>query len=200
MLKDKFRIIYFIILFVFSCSENSTDQGDYLFEKGKFKQAIQSYTSYLNTYPNHIHSLYNRARSYEEIKDYENAFHDFDKVLNLDPKHFQTYLSLSKMYYNEQNYSKGLIYAEDALKLNNNSSKAHYFMARAEHQQGFFSQALESYNNVLRIDKDYGDAYLYRGALRVTQKQMRLACEDFIKADLLEVKDAKKALLKYCRQ
>ncbi|MEQ8239002.1 MAG: hypothetical protein RIA69_07300, partial [Cyclobacteriaceae bacterium] len=69
---------------------------------------------------------------------------------------------------------------------------------RAKHQLGYLDSALESYSLAIKINSNYGEAYLYRAAIKVNKKKTRSACEDFLKAENLGVNEAASIRKKYC--
>ena len=188
-----------IILIGFSCNSGESRRADRLFNQGKFKEAITAYTHYISENPISIGAIYNRGRAYEELGKYDQAEEDFAKVSELDEKNVNAYLSLAKLYYRQEKYSKALIYTENALEINENSADGYFLNARAQHQLGYIDGALESYTLAIKINRDYGEAYLYRGALKIHKNQTRSACEDFKKAENLEVADAAAIIKKYCK-
>lgn len=195
----KILILVFVVGAFWSCSSDSTVSGDDFFNEENYAEAIIAYTEYLATNPDHTKSIYNRGRAYEELGQVEKAMGDFLKVVEIDEKNINAYLSLAKLSYNEHNYNKVFVYAGKAIELNENSAQAHFLSARGAHQLGYFDQALESYNNAITINKEFGDALLYRGALKIGMKKPKSACEDFKLAQLLDVKGAKKAVNDYCK-
>lgn len=195
----KYLLFALVGLVAMSCNNGESMNGDDLFEEGDYEGAIEAYSSYLSTHPDHKKSLYNRGRSFEEIGEAGKAVADFEALIELDPKYINAYLSLAKVSYSKHDYNKVLIYTSDAIDLNENSQQAHFLAGRAEHQLGYFDQAIESYNNAIAINRDFGEAYLYRGAVRVGQKKMGPACEDFKFAQSLKVPEADKAIKDYCK-
>ncbi len=195
----KYIIHAFILVAAIGCNNQDSFNGDDLFEDEKYEEAIDAYTSYLSTHPDHVKSLYNRGRSYEEVGQAEPAIKDFEAIIELDPKNISAYLSLAKISYNLHLYNKVLIYTGGAIKINENSAQAHFLAGRAEHQLGYFDQALESYNNAITINRDFGEAYLYRGAVKVGKDRLRSACEDFKFAKSLNIPEAEGAIKEYCR-
>lgn len=193
------HILLILFVAVVGCSAPSSNPGDVFFERGQYVEAIDAYTEYLSTHPSHVQSLYNRARSYEELSQFEKAKDDLDAIVKMDPKNINAYMSLSKIAYEEREFNRAASLAGKAIKENPNVAQAHFLSARASHQLGYFEQALEAYNNAISINKEFGEAYLYRGAIKVSQKKMRSACEDFKKAENLDVAEAKGALKDYCR-
>jgi len=189
---------FFLLLLMYSCSSPDGSSGNNLFEQGDYKQAISEYNDHLENNPSDINAIYNRGRAYEEIGKIELAVTDFELVIKKEPDHLKAYLSLAKLYYDQKNFNKSLINSGKAIKIADNSAVGYFIKARAEHQLGFSDQALESYNEAILIDKDYGEAFLYRGALKVSL-QYKSACDDFKKARQLEVSGSKSAFSKYCR-
>lgn len=194
-MKYIFRLL---ILLLVGCGEVATSEGDSLFENGEYEQAVKVYTDLLATDPENTSYLYNRGRSFEELGILNKAKADFEKIIKVDPKHINSFLSLSKIAYEEKRYSKALIHASTAVKQNENSAKAHFLSARAAHQLGYADQALEFYNNAISIDRSYGEAFLYRGALKVGKSRFKSACEDFKRAKALDTEGADSAISDYC--
>jgi len=189
---------FLLILLLYSCSSPDGLKGNYYFEQKKFDEAIVEYNNHLESNPSDVSSIYNRGRAYEEVGKFKLAISDFESVIDKEPEHFKAYLSLAKIYYDKKNFNKSLINSAKAIKIADNSAVGYFFKARAEHQLGYSDQALESYNEAIYIDKEYGEAYLYRGALKVSL-QYKSACEDFKKARLLEAAGSISAFKEYCR-
>ena len=189
----------FVSLVLLGCNTQDSISGDDLFEDKKYVEAIEAYSSYLSTNPDNIKSLYNRGRSYEEIGKVENAIADFEAIIKLDPSNVNANLSLAKISYNKNDYNKVLVYTGKALGINENNAQAHFLAGRAGHQLGYFDQALESYNNAITLSRDFGEAYLYRGAVKMGMEKKSSACEDFKFAQSLNVKEATRAIKEYCQ-
>ncbi len=183
----------------FSCGGNVSGKADALFEKGSYEEAIAEYDKLLANNPTDFGTLYNRGRAYEELKKFDQAEADFLQVIKLDEKNQVARLSLSKLHYQKEQYPKALLWAQQVLEINENSAQAHFLIARAKHQLGYVDGAMESYSLAIKLDNNYGEAYLYRGALKIHKKQSRSACEDFIKAEALEVAEATDIRKKYCK-
>lgn len=193
------KYIYLVfVVGIFACSQQESTDGDKLFNDGKHAEAVQAYSTYLQANPDHIKSLYNRGRSFEELGQVDQAKGDFERIIKLDPKNVSAYLSLAKISYNNKDFNKTLIYTGSAIDVNENSAQAHFLAGRASHQLGYFDQALESYNNAITIDRDFGEAYLYRGAVKIGKENTRSACEDFKFAKSLNIPEADGAIKQYC--
>jgi len=199
LLEIHMKYIFTIaILIIIGCGETNTREGDTYFENGDYELSVTAYTNQLASDPENTLLLYNRGRSYEELGILNKAISDFEKITKIDPKHINSFLSLSKISYEQKKYSKAMLYASTAIKQNENSSKAHFLSARAAHQLGYAEQALEFYNNAISIDRAYGEAFLYRGALQIGRNRFNSACEDFRRAKALNTKGADSAIKDYC--
>ncbi|MEL7145118.1 MAG: tetratricopeptide repeat protein [Bacteroidota bacterium] len=195
------RILSIIIVafLAISCGGEETSKGDLLFGSGQYREAISAYTEYLKLHPNHVASYYNRGRSYEELKQYDQSFKDFKKVLELDEKNFNAHLSLSNHYYRERVYAKSLIHAKQVIELNGSVAQGYFLIARCNHQMGAVKEAMKAYDQAIELNENLGEAYLYRGALHVYFKNNSSACSDFRNAKNLSVAEADAVLEKYCK-
>ncbi len=191
--------LFFILIscvVLFGCGKGPSNAEEY-FEAGQYQKAVDAYTTQIEQSGNDLDLIYNRGRSYEEMGDLSSAEKDYNYILDNDPKNLNAMLSLSKMAYERGDYSKSLLLSEEVKKNHETSAQAHFLVARAKHQLGYAKAALEAYNNAISLDKEFGEAYLYRGALRSAMKHKR-ACEDFKTAKILKVEGASEALDKYC--
>ncbi|MCP4456822.1 MAG: hypothetical protein GY816_02160 [Cytophagales bacterium] len=188
--------IPFLLVLIVSCQTQELN-GEELFEEGKFIEAINFYTSYLESNGYDPEIAYNRGRAYEEMGKLKESKADYDLVLSKDERHLNARLSLSRLAYEKGNYSRSLILSGEALKFHENSAQGHFLLARARHQLGYATSALEAYNAAISQNKSFGEAYLYRGALKTTLK-IKSACEDFKTAEKMGVDGSKAAVKKYC--
>lgn len=196
---SKYIIFCFLGLVIFSCGENGESNGDDLFDDGDYAAAINAYNDVLANDPRDVKSLYNRGRSYEELGQLEKAMADYEAVVEIDPKNVNAFLSLAKLSYNEGNFNKALVYTGNVIDVNENSAQAQFLSARSSHQLGYYDQAMEAYNNAITLNRDFGEAYLYRGALKIGQKRISSACEDFKFAQSLGIDGAEGAIKQYCQ-
>ncbi|UXX79280.1 tetratricopeptide repeat protein [Reichenbachiella carrageenanivorans] len=192
-------MILVLAVVLFACENEERSKGDELYNEGKYSEAIKAYDEYIGLHPTHVKSIYNRGRSYEELGKFQKAFEDFEAVLEIDKKNTSALLSLAKYYYRDQKFEKAKYYAELAVKENVNLAQAHFWLGRSRHQLGMFAEALTAYNNAINLDRELGEAYLYRGAIKMQSSRNKSACADFKSAKDLGVKEASAAEKKYCK-
>jgi len=195
----RFTVLLSVTLFIAGCGGDERTKGDKLFASKNYEEAITAYSIYLDLHPTHIKSLYNRGRSFEELKIFDKAHDDFEAVLAIDKKNTAALLSLSKYNYRLDKFDRAKYYAELAIKHNDQLAQGYFWLGRAHHQMGVFAEAMKSYNNAINLDREYGEAYLYRGAVKVGLKRVKSACADFRSAEELGVKEAKIAIQNYCK-
>lgn len=194
-------VLLFLPLGIFFCfcARQEPNQGDEYFKKGEFDKAAESYSESLKFNPKDVRMLYNRGRAREEHGDFEQAKIDYEKALGLDQNNFQILLSLANLHYEQKNYNNSLLYASRAVEISGAPALASFLKARALQQLGMTEEALKGYENAIKLDKNYGQAYLNRGFLKLAMKKKKGACEDFKLANLLQYKGADQALDQYCK-
>ena len=186
------------VIFLGACDSKNSQQGDQLFADGDYEQAVSQYTDYIEYNPEDIKSIYNRGRAYEELGQYDKSLADYEKTLEIDPKNFNALMSVGKFHFRNEDYGDAAFYFDKAVKVKERSANAHYLSGRANHKLGETGKAMEGYNQAINLNGDYGEAYLYRGALKVFMKKKSGGCDDIKKAANLEAPEAAEALQKYC--
>lgn len=192
-------IIFSVFLFsVFACNDNDSRNADKYYDQGEYKKAIQAYSEYIEYNPGDFKSVYNRGRAYEELGQYDNALQDYEAAYKIDEKNENVLLSLGRYYFRKEKYKDAAYYFDKATQVNSNLKVAQYLKGRSYHKAGETDKAMEAYNNAIGIDGQYGEAYLYRGALKIYLGRKSSGCSDLKTAQSLNVEDAKSALAQYC--
>lgn len=195
---------YFLGLLIaanlFSCSGSSDINPGYAaFNKGDYSAAVVGYTESLQTNPTDLDLLFGRGRAYQELGKLLEAQADFEQALNLDPKNFQLLLSLATIELEQKSFASALLYATKAEEIPGAPAMASFLKGRALHQLGMPEDALKAYGNAIQVDRNFGQAYLNRGLLKVALERTKQACEDFKLAAALDYPGAAKNLEKYCK-
>ncbi|NJN25340.1 MAG: tetratricopeptide repeat protein [Cyclobacteriaceae bacterium] len=199
MLHSRYFIFFILLLICFSCQNQDSVKGDKYFEQGKYEEAIASYTAYLELNPRHVKSIYNRGRSHQELGQYDKAIEDFNHVVQLDSKNENALLSISQDFYRKGEYESAGYYAEKVIEYDSNNAMAYYMLGRSHNKRSLFRAALNDFNTAIRLDPELGEAYLHRGALKLTMKQKAQACVDLQKAASMNVEGAADAYQKNCK-
>ena len=179
-------------------SSPSINPGDAAFKKEDYSTAIAAYSESIKMNPNDLDLLFGRGRAYQEIGNFEKAQLDFEQALSQDPNNFQVLLSLATIQLDQKSYASALLYATKAEQISGAPAMASLLKGRALHYLGMPEEALKAYGNAIQLDRNFGEAYLSRGLLKVALKREKQACEDFKLAAVLEYPGGKEMLQKYC--
>lgn len=196
------KIIYFLAFLMMgmvACSESNKEQGDEHFKAGRYEQAVESYSQNLAVNPSNTNALYGRARAHEELGNYDAALKDFETTMKYDDRNVKVIMSMGDVFYKQKKFDNALYYYKKATELEPTNANALFKEGRAQHKLGEVDKAMSRYDAALRENKNLGEAYLYRGALKVSSKKIKSACTDFRQAQELEVEGAEEAIQKYCR-
>lgn len=200
MIKIKSAIwVFFLILGLSACSEGNKEKGDEHFKAGRYKEAIESYSEKLSTSPTNVNSLYGRARAHEELNNYEAALDDFETALKYDDRNVKVLMSMGDVLYKQKKFDMALYYYQQATGFDKDNPLAIFKEGRAQHKLGNVEEAMSRYDTAIKKKKDLGDAYLFRGALKVSSNKTKSACKDFREAQKLKVEGAEEAVKKYCQ-
>jgi tetratricopeptide (TPR) repeat protein len=192
-------LIPLVFLFLtFACQDNNSKEGDKLYQQGQYEQAVKAYTDFIKYNPTDVRSIYNRGRSYEELGQHAEALKDYEAVLKLDEKNTNVMISIGRHFFRENKFEDAAFYFDKATQENNNLKVAQFLKGRSYHKAGITDKAMEAYNAAINVDGNYGEAYLYRGALRIYLKRKAAGCSDLKTAQSLKVKEAEAALQQYC--
>ena len=198
-MRLNFLIFFLLLSFTFSCQDENSLIGDQYFENGQYEKALEAYNDYLKLKPRHVKTIYNRGRCYQELGHYDKAMKDFNLVIKLDGNNENALLSIGQEMYRREDYNSTVFYCEKVIEKDPNNAMSYYLMGRANHKQGHTRTALNNYNTAINISKDFGEAYLYRGALNLFLKRNSAACKDLQIAVNLKTKGAKEAYNKNCK-
>ncbi|MDF9797144.1 tetratricopeptide (TPR) repeat protein [Catalinimonas alkaloidigena] len=199
MMFGKWMLSFSVIsILFFACNSNEYKMADRYFEQGEYKKAIEQYNEYLEYQPTHVESMYNRGRAYEELGEFKKSLASYEEALEVDPKNVNALMSIGKYHFRNENYQDAAFYFDKASQIHKSDAKAHYLAGRAFHKSGKTKEAMDAYNSTISLDDQYGEAFLYRGALKVYEGKKSAGCEDFRLASALNVAEAQEAIDQYC--
>ncbi|WP_194775572.1 tetratricopeptide repeat protein [Pararhodonellum marinum] len=191
-------VILVAILLIQSCGESTSNKGDNLYAAGDYEGAVKAYDDFLVNKPGNVKALYNRGRAYEELDDFENAKASFEAALDKDPKNVQVLMSMSNLLQKEKNHSGSLLYAGKATDVVGAPAMAFFLKGRALHRLGNTEEALREYSTAIKMNSEFGQAYYYRGMLKMATDKKSSACEDFKLASNADFGLGQEALEKFC--
>lgn len=163
--------------------------GNYKNAIGDFSKAIEL-TDYYKAYVG-------RGNSYLMLKDYSKAFSDAEKANSLNKNNPRTLFLLANCYDDLNQLEKSILYYNQAIALNTEDPS--YYLRRAivygKMQQ--FQLCLKDLEICTELDKDYAEAYYWKGVVKVNMKQN--PCNDLSRAVNLGFEAAQQPLANYCK-
>lgn len=188
-----------LMLGMWACSDGDKTGGDDHFSAGNYEQAIEAYSRELQTRPGNVNLLYSRGRAHEELGNFDAAIEDFQTAIKQDDRNVRVLIGMGDVLYKQQKFDNALYYYEQATSYEGNNPVALFKEGRAHHKLGNTKEAIAKYDAAIREKNTMGEAYLYRGAIKISQKKNSSACDDFRQAQTHNAPGAQDAIAKYCK-
>lgn len=157
------------------------------YDAQEYAASIISNSDAIKRNPNYTEAYYNRAISYRENGNYEEALADLQKTIKLAPNTALAYEAIGSIYYNMHDYKR--MYENDTLAINllpkdNNKTYLDSLFNRglASFFLGNYQQSVDDYTEIIKWTPEAGDAHENRGVAYLLMHQNALA-----KADLEKV-------------
>ena len=162
----------------------------------KFNEALRDFNKAieLKQYPK---AYVARANVYYMMKDFPKAISDAETVLRTDENNVKANFVLANCYDDLNQLDKALGYYNKALSAKVNDPSFYLRRAIVFGKLKNYDAALNDLNESTSINPNYGEAYFWKGVVKVNQNQS--PCNDLKKALDLGYSAAQQPLLKYCR-
>ena len=98
--------------------------------------------------------LYQKANTFHDLKQYENAIEAYEKVVKIEPNFFQAWNGLGKTFYEQKKYREGLEAYNNAIKLKPDDIEAWKGRGFAQYKLGKYEDASDSFDKALRLDPE----------------------------------------------
>ena len=155
------------------------DKAMNLFKEGKYKEAIDSFHSVLETEPDNADVYNNMAVAYTCTADYEHAKNYFIKAIELDPEMAQAYINLSDLYYKTGDLASAVGTLQRAsYELESNLTIAH-LLARVYIEDQRWDDAISELERVLDGEPENYDAYYDLGHVYFELGDYETAIDNF---------------------
>ena len=135
------------------------DKAMSLFKERKYQEAIDAFSSVLETEPDNADVYNNMGVAYSCIGNYDQAKNYYTKALELDPEMAQAYINLSDLYYKAGDLPSALgTLQRGSYELENNLTIAH-LLARVYIEDQRWEDAIFELEKVLDGESENYDAY-----------------------------------------
>lgn len=99
------RHLFFSLALILICSCSSTFQdGEAYYRDGNFEKAISTFNKVLFVNITDVKALHLRARSYEELEEYDKALQDYKTIIKLKPTYAQAHAGVGMVAFKLKDY------------------------------------------------------------------------------------------------
>jgi len=126
--------------------EGMFNQGEQKKAAGDYQTAIGFYTKVLNSKPEHLNALLQRAFCYSIVKNYQGAVDDYTKVIASHPEHIWAYISRGSAYNKLEKFDLALPDFDKALSLNPGNDEA----GEALNNRGWAKEGLKDHDGACK--------------------------------------------------
>lgn len=174
-----YGIFLLLLLIQFSCTYDHKMKGLQEFEEGNFLEARFHFKKVIDLEPHDWSTMYNLARTFEEIGDYEVSRLYYNKTLRLQPHHIESYLGRGRTYWKDSLFQEAYIDLKNTVMYAPHMVEAQYLLGVCLLKLGENKEALEALENCLELDKDHLNAMYHRGIARARTGDIYGAIYDF---------------------
>jgi len=156
--------------------------GNIQIRAGERKKAIESYSLALNTMPDLVEAIRQRAALYMQENNYDKAFIDYCHLLDIDANDTEALLYRAFIYKNRRNYKQARTDYENLLRIKPDHIEGNLGLALLDQKEKRFREAMDIIN--LLIEKNVENAILYaaRADIEVDMGKPDLALLDLSEA------------------
>ena len=156
-----------------------TDKAMSLFQEGKYKEAIDAFSSVLETEPDNANVYNNMGVAYSNTGDFEHSENCYVKAIELDPELAQAYINLSDLYYKAGDIASAVgTLQRGSYELQDNLAIAH-LLARVFIEDQRWDDAIVELERVLDGEPDNYDAYYDLGHVYFELGDYETAIDNF---------------------
>ena len=159
--------------------KEKVDKAIELYQKGNYKEAIDVFSSVLETCQDNAELYNNIALCYANLGDYEKAEKHYLKAQHLNPKLPQVYINLADIYYRKKDMGSGIeLVTQGIYEIPDNLVLRHY-LARFYMEDAKLDLAIDELEHILEKQPDNYDVYYDLGKVHFELGNYECAIENF---------------------
>lgn len=159
-------VVFGLILFVFTSCLGSYTEGERLFRNGDYEAAIGEFSGNLFLNVTDLKSLHLRARSYEELGEYEKAVEDYKTILKYEPSYAHALAGIGKIFWKKEDYKNAEKYLLLAAKQDGEDFEILLLLGRSMLMNGRYESADEFLQLAKELNPEDAGVYFYQGMAR----------------------------------
>ena len=164
-------------------------QGQALFDKGNYAEAIKAYAQAIELNPNHDEAYRRRGVCKANLKNHEAAIPDFTKAIEINPKNSRAYNGRGNAKHKGlKDYAGAMSDFNKAIELDPAYSNAYYSRGILKIDMKDFMGAGNDCEASIAINRKYSPGYICLGVINYEFKDFHNAIQIFTKAIELDPK------------
>jgi tetratricopeptide (TPR) repeat protein len=167
------------------------EEGNKLFNEGKFDEAISAYKKFLEKNPSAYQVHFNIGNCYKEKGDFEKAIEEYNIVLSetkakgVDLKgeklYAKTLAAMGEVLVKKGDYQSAQTYFQQSLDLNPQDENLAYNVGEIYFSSGKIEEAIQFFNLAIQIKPQWSEPYLKLGYVYLNKNDLEKAKEMFKK-------------------
>lgn len=156
------------------------------YEIGKFSEAAENYSKYIELSPNEAKAYNYRGLAYTKLKEYKKAIQDFSQAIKIDAAFIPPYLNRAEAYIKLEEFEKAAKDLTKLIKMEPKNINAYYARGICYSKDEDHYKAIEDFTKVIKLDPEYVEAYVNRGLCMYYTKDYSGAIDDWYRAIKLD--------------
>ncbi len=175
---------------IISIAQRIAQEADQDAKRQDYNSAIPKYLQAIDYYPQFTQALFNLAKAFYFLTDYENSKKYLLLNIEVDSTQDQSFKMLADIYRKERNVDQAINYYKRAIDVNPNYYKAYYSLATL-YMNSSPSQAKIYLQKVVDIKSDYSKGYETLGILNMQLGEYDDALENLLLVSELDDRNYK---------
>lgn len=170
--------IFSSIFLICSCTADPAEI-EALYNDGKYEKAISAINRRLFFHVTDIKSLHLRARSYEELRQFDDAMDDYKRIISIDPNYAQAYAGIGKILFEKEFYPSAELHILKASSLDPENFDYLYLAGRSQLMLKNWERAEIFLKQAEKLNPDFPQIYFYTGMARANRGDVNGAAASF---------------------
>ena len=159
--------------------KEKVDKAIELYQKGNYKEALDVFSSVLETCQDNAELYNNIALCYANLGDYDKAEKNYLKAQSLNPKLVQVYINLADIYYRRKDMGSGIELVSRGLSEIPDNLVLRHYLARFYMEDARLDLAIDELEYILDKQPENYDVYYDLGRVHFELGDYASAIENF---------------------
>jgi tetratricopeptide (TPR) repeat protein len=166
------------LLLLFSCAAAPVEI-EALYNSGKYEETISEINKRMFFHVTDVKFLHMRARSFEELKQHNDAIKDYQRIISIDKNYAQAHAGIGKILFEKKQYAKAELYILKASSIDPENFEILYLAGRCELMLEKWANAERFLKLAEKMNPDFAQTYFYTGMARANKGAVEEAAVSF---------------------